>query len=249
MCIYRWRRRAGNRRCRGKTCGATARRERRGGRRIMDRPAGPYHTTVGEYIFERPLTCDIWRIILCHMTSLSTSPPRLRVCISHNWEETRHLSAKSNWFVFSPTENPSQRWLAVYANLVAKKTLLRHLSEENVATIIGGLQSGLPISSVDRVVAVMGITRATLSALIHVSPRTLSRRETLNVPESERLFRISALFQRALEVLGESQEARNWFTEPKKALGGHSPLEYADTEIGAREVEDLLGRIEHGVFS
>jgi len=32
-------------------------------------------------------------------------------------------------------------------------------------------------------------------------------------------------------------------------LGGETPLEYAETEVGAREVEDLLGRIEYGVYS
>jgi putative toxin-antitoxin system antitoxin component (TIGR02293 family) len=40
-----------------------------------------------------------------------------------------------------------------------------------------------------------------------------------------------------------------WLKSPQKALGGKTPLEYSDTEPGAREVEDLLGRLEHGVFS
>jgi hypothetical protein len=40
-----------------------------------------------------------------------------------------------------------------------------------------------------------------------------------------------------------------WFTSPKIPLDGKTPLECADTEIGAKEVEDLLGRLEHGVFS
>jgi uncharacterized protein (DUF2384 family) len=39
------------------------------------------------------------------------------------------------------------------------------------------------------------------------------------------------------------------FEKIQKGLGGKTPLEYADTEPGAREVEDLLGRLEHGVFS
>ena len=60
---------------------------------------------------------------------------------------------------------------------------------------------------------------------------------------------MGVLFDRALEVLGEKEAARHWFKTSNKALGGRSPLEFADTEPGAREVEELLGRIEHGIFS
>lgn len=63
-------------------------------------------------------------------------------------------------------------------------------------------------------------------------------------------MRICMLFDRTLEMVGGDQEtARAWFKHPKRALGGKTPLEFADTELGAREVEDLLGRLKHGVFS
>jgi putative toxin-antitoxin system antitoxin component (TIGR02293 family) len=91
-----------------------------------------------------------------------------------------------------------------------------------------------------------------LARVAHIATRTLSRRKKeghLDTDESERLFRIGALFDRAAEVLGGKEVAREWFKTPLRALGGQSPLEYADTEPGAREVEDLLGRVEHGVFS
>jgi putative toxin-antitoxin system antitoxin component (TIGR02293 family) len=45
------------------------------------------------------------------------------------------------------------------------------------------------------------------------------------------------------------ERAREWFKAPNRALGNTTPFEYADTEPGAREVEDVLGRIEHGVFA
>ena len=61
--------------------------------------------------------------------------------------------------------------------------------------------------------------------------------------------RISNLYDRALEVLGDQERAEAWLKEPKKALGMKTPFQYADTEPGAREVENLLGRLEYGVFS
>jgi len=52
-----------------------------------------------------------------------------------------------------------------------------------------------------------------------------------------------------LDVLEDAELARQWFKMPAKALGGKTPLQYADTEPGVQEVEDLLGRIVYGVFS
>ena len=58
------------------------------------------------------------------------------------------------------------------------------------------------------------------------------------------------VFGRALELFeGDSRAAERWLSSPKRALGGAVPSELAETEAGAREVEALIGRIEHGVFS
>jgi putative toxin-antitoxin system antitoxin component (TIGR02293 family) len=68
--------------------------------------------------------------------------------------------------------------------------------------------------------------------------------------ESERLLRISGVFERAVELFeGDIAAAVTWLTTPQKSLGRHSPLIYARTEVGAREVENLIGRLEHGVFT
>ena len=47
-------------------------------------------------------------------------------------------------------------------------------------------------------------------------------------------------------------DAAGWVTlriSPKKALDRQTPLLYARSELGAREVEDLIGRLDHGIFS
>lgn len=68
--------------------------------------------------------------------------------------------------------------------------------------------------------------------------------------ESERLLRLSSVFEKAVELFeGDVAAAVNWLVSPRKALGDHTPLEYSRTELGAREVEGLIGRLEHGVFS
>ena len=53
----------------------------------------------------------------------------------------------------------------------------------------------------------------------------------------------------ALLQLGDAADARLWLGSPQVGLGGAVPLDYAETEVGAREVEDLLGRIDHNVYA
>jgi len=63
-------------------------------------------------------------------------------------------------------------------------------------------------------------------------------------------LRISTIFEKSVELFdGDISAAVNWLTTPKKALNNQQPLTYSRTEIGAREVENLIGRLEHGVFS
>jgi putative toxin-antitoxin system antitoxin component (TIGR02293 family) len=71
--------------------------------------------------------------------------------------------------------------------------------------------------------------------------------KTLTKPKSNK--RVARLIERAARVLESGENARKWLTSPQIGLGGAVPMEYAGTEVGAREVEDLLGRIEHGVYS
>jgi putative toxin-antitoxin system antitoxin component (TIGR02293 family) len=95
-----------------------------------------------------------------------------------------------------------------------------------------------------------------LSAIQRVSllpPRTWQRRKSegrLKAVESDRLWRLLRLFAKATELFeGNSPAASAWFQQPVEGLGGCTPLEMAETEVGAREVEELIGRLEHGVFS
>lgn len=97
----------------------------------------------------------------------------------------------------------------------------------------------------------LNISSEELAHIVGIAPRTLLRRKQqgrLRKEESERLVRLQRLFHKALDVFEDRAATQSWFNSPQLALGGKTPLNYADTELGAREVENLLGRIEHGVF-
>lgn len=115
------------------------------------------------------------------------------------------------------------------------------------------VEEGLPVMDVVQFGRQAGFTTDELARLIQIPARTYARRVAdkarLKVHEGERAARLMRLFDRAKEVFGTDENTRGWFNASILALGGKTPLEYAQTEPGAREVENIIGRIEHGVFS
>ena len=80
---------------------------------------------------------------------------------------------------------------------------------------------------------------------------TRRKREGRFLPEeSDRLLRASRLFGKALQLFeGDRDAATEWLTTAQPGLGGIVPLDLAKSEVGVLEVERLIGRLEHGVFS
>jgi putative toxin-antitoxin system antitoxin component (TIGR02293 family) len=115
------------------------------------------------------------------------------------------------------------------------------------------VEEGLPVVDVVQFGRQAGFSTDELARLIQIPPRTYARRIAskgrLKVPEGERAVRIMRLFEQAKRVFVTDENTRGWFNAKILALGGKTPLEYAQTEPGAREVENVIGRIEHGVFS
>lgn len=114
------------------------------------------------------------------------------------------------------------------------------------------VRKGLPAGRFEALRAFLDISATDFSAVVGITSSTLSRRRSrgyFDKDESERLLRLARIAFRAVDVMESPEHARQWLTEPARALGGETPLHFADTEPGAREVERLLGRIEHGVFS
>ena len=73
------------------------------------------------------------------------------------------------------------------------------------------------------------------------------RRDRLSAAESERTERIARVVANAEQVWGDRVDARRFLTAPHPALRGRSPLDSAMTELGARQVEEILGKIFHGL--
>jgi putative toxin-antitoxin system antitoxin component (TIGR02293 family) len=123
---------------------------------------------------------------------------------------------------------------------------------KNTSEVIVQIQKGLPISAFTRLKKNLDVSDKELSKVLRIPVSTLARRKKCKrfpFEESERIFRIARLFDKAVNVFGKEDLARKWLKEPAWALGDVAPIEYARTELGAHEVESLLGRIEDGVFA
>ncbi len=121
------------------------------------------------------------------------------------------------------------------------------------ADLVRKLERGFAFNTLQTLSSQSGIAVSRLANILVIPERTLARRKTtgrLTLEESERLLRVANVFEKAVELHeGDVHAAVNWLTQPKQALDGEIPLDYSRTEPGAREVENLIGRLEHGAFS
>ena len=118
--------------------------------------------------------------------------------------------------------------------------------------LIHRIQKGLRFSELETLQNTLDLPFEQLAAKLAISRSTLQRRKAagrLSPDESDKVMRLQRLLEHATKVFGDVEKARAWLKHPQYGLGGAVPLDYAETEIGAREVDDLLGRIDYGVYS
>lgn len=162
-------------------------------------------------------------------------------------ESEWHSAFKSEWdWIVTPHMSSSARHSVVLANLLRTYTSPHNATIDAIRSTLG---HGFDKKAFTRLKHVLNTSGEELSRVVRISDRTIARREVFEPDESERILRVASAFHRAIEVLGSLEKARRWFSSPKRALGNKTPMEFCDTDLGAEEVTNLLGRIEHGVFS
>jgi putative toxin-antitoxin system antitoxin component (TIGR02293 family) len=145
------------------------------------------------------------------------------------------------------------------ANLTAKTIRFTRAGESmglpalGVSERIRGVMRGFPYKSLTTFAENFGVSPAVLAQTVGIPERTLARRRAagrLAPDESERLLRLASIFEKTVALFeGDIPAAVQWLSTPKRAIENQAPLQYARTEVGAREVENLIGRLEYGVFS
>jgi putative toxin-antitoxin system antitoxin component (TIGR02293 family) len=112
------------------------------------------------------------------------------------------------------------------------------------------VRTGLPYQSLESIRERLHLSLPEAAIVLHVPLRTLARRRhgrRLDADESDRLYRLARIAAQAVAVLGTEEKAATWLRRPNRALNSEVPLGLLDTDLGARQIEEVLGRIEHGV--
>jgi putative toxin-antitoxin system antitoxin component (TIGR02293 family) len=140
------------------------------------------------------------------------------------------------------------------------------IAPEKTAAVVGGtsvvggeirsgmdlaraVRRGLPVGAAQHLLDSGRLTPAEMDKVVLPRKTLANRRKigTLTADQSDRLIRAARLLADAEETFGSTEKAGLWLRRPTQALGGERPLDLLDTEEGAREVETLLGRINHGI--
>lgn|SRR5690606_16502727 len=116
--------------------------------------------------------------------------------------------------------------------------------------LVARVREGLPFAAAAAVMDTYGISRDALCAILHLSRRNFLRRRTqqrLSPDESDRLYRLARVLAHANRVFEDPRASAEWVHTPNPALGGTPPLALLDTDLGVEQVDQVLGRIEHGI--
>ncbi len=133
------------------------------------------------------------------------------------------------------------------------KQQARARGEDIIDYGMGNPDQPTPQHIVDKLTEELALPQSELLGIIGLPSANLTRRrktKRLTPHESDRVYRVATVLRAAVQLFEDDiSAARLWLNEPAKALGGNTPLEHLDTEAGAAEVQDLIGRIEHGVIA
>jgi putative toxin-antitoxin system antitoxin component (TIGR02293 family) len=138
---------------------------------------------------------------------------------------------------------------AVIRELGGERALGRPLKSD--VDLREAIREGFPHAVLGELLRASGLTLTELAGALDLSSRSLQRRRRGRLArfESDRLYRLARVLALARESLGDETRATRWLRRTNRALGWVSPIAAIDTELGARQVENLLGRIAYGGIS
>jgi len=118
-------------------------------------------------------------------------------------------------------------------------------SPEDLAERVRG---GLPFSALSAVVEQYEISRDVVCEILRRNLLRRQKQNHLSPDESDRLYRLARVLAHANRVFEDPEESADWIRTPNTALGKQQPLTLLDTDIGVQQVDQVLGRIEHGII-
>jgi putative toxin-antitoxin system antitoxin component (TIGR02293 family) len=111
------------------------------------------------------------------------------------------------------------------------------------------IENGIPRKSLLKLIENISFSLKDMAELLHVSEKTLKRNELLDTPLADQIMQLAILFTRGFEVFGSKQDFLEWIDLENQALANKKPKEFLGTSVGRQLIEDILGRVEYGIYS
>ncbi len=165
------------------------------------------------------------------------------------------LSIMSSKVIRMKHSKKTQRSLIVQSYLpdaAETSRIMEGYGDRPMSDVVESVRDGLLFAEFEALAELLQMPEDALAAALNIPRATLHRRKKMGQlakDESERVVRFARVFGEAVNLFGTAEAAREWLREPAIAFGDQTPLAYMDTEVGARRVEELLGKIAHGVFA
>ncbi|HZP61412.1 MAG TPA: antitoxin Xre-like helix-turn-helix domain-containing protein [Opitutaceae bacterium] len=124
------------------------------------------------------------------------------------------------------------------------------LAEKPIHELVPRLRKGLPAAMLEQVADTLGFSAGLLAEKLGIARRTLTRKQSNGEPlsreASEKILRVARVRNLARTLFTTDEAISTWLSQPDSALDDAAPLDLLDTELGAREVENLLRALAHG---
>lgn len=112
---------------------------------------------------------------------------------------------------------------------------------------------GITKASLEALIAHIGISKkAFIENILNLSVKTIERKkgdDKLDRHTSSQIIEIAKVVEHAFSVFEEERKVQRWLSMPNHALNNLKPLDLFDMPTGLLMVDQVLGRIEEGVFS
>ncbi len=134
-----------------------------------------------------------------------------------------------------------------------KSVTYQNMENQEIHVLMEAARTGIEFSFFNQLLQKIPLSINEWADILHLSNRTLQRyqkeKKSFETLQSERILEIAALYNYGSDVLGNAESFESWMNSKVIALGGAKPKSLLDSSYGITMVKDVLGRIEHGVFS
>lgn len=138
------------------------------------------------------------------------------------------------------------------AALAYKLPYLKVIKPDVSLYAIEQARKGIHMKDYVALASLMGMTQIEMAMVINISLRTLQRyseAHVLDADTSSKVLQLMALNERGVDVFNNQLSFNKWLKSPVRELEGSTPLSYLDTSLGFQILDQILGRIEHGIFA